>query len=341
MKVTIKDIARETGLSATTVSIVLNNKPYRLSEETRKNVWDVAKRLGYRKNRIAAGLRTQKTKTIGMVVPDFTNAYFCELVKGAEEKCIQEGYALILCSSSNKEDYINLLIDRAIDGIIFSVDGIDQEKRKILIDHILSFGISVVILESEVQSGEFFSVFCDNYHGGYLATRHLLDLGHTKIGCIKGAIKKGCEESLSSRINLRFHGYKAALEEAGIPFCEDYVMEGNHTISSGEICAPNLVSKGVTGIVASNDLCAFGIYKWAQNNHVIIPDDLSVVGYDDIVYSDFFTPRLTTIRQPTYNMGAAAAKKIIEYCEGADNTKKENIIFTPELIVRESTCRIS
>lgn len=336
MRVTIKDIARETELSPTTVSIVLNNKPHRLSAETRKKVLDAAKRMNYRPNSLAASLKTHKTKTIGMVIPNFTNPYSSEQARGAEARCSQDGYALILCNTNDKSkknfDYINILIDRGVDGIIISFDGIEADETDRLIDHMLSFGIKIISVDYRTQDKSVSNVMLDNKMGGYIATRHLIEQGHTKIGCITGPL-----QAESSTANQRYLGYKQALAKFHIEENEKFVAYGEYNIEAGVKYAGKLLSEGVTGIVASNDLCAYGIYKWARDHGVVIPDDLSVVGYDDIVYSDFFSPRLTTIRQPAYDMGFEAANKIIECCESVNGSKDGDMIFQPELVTGKST----
>ncbi|EHI61827.1 LacI family DNA-binding transcriptional regulator [Hungatella hathewayi] len=335
MRVTIKDIARETELSPTTVSIVLNNKPHRLSAETRKKVLDAAKRMNYRPNSLAASLKTHKTKTIGMVISNFTNSYFGELARGAEARCAQDGYALILCNTNDKSkknfDYINILIDRGVDGIIISFDGIEADETDRLIAHMLSFGIKIISIDYRTQYKSVSNVMLDNKMGGFLATRHLIEQGHRKIGCITGPLQAD-----SSTANQRYLGYKQALEKYQIEVNEKFVAYGEYNIESGIKHAGTLLSEGVTGIVAANDLCAYGIYKWAREHGITIPDDLSVVGYDDIVYSDFFSPRLTTIRQPAYDMGFEAANKIIESCEDISDGDKD-LIFKPELVIGGST----
>lgn len=336
MRVTIKDIARETNLSPTTVSLVLNNKPHRLAEETRKRVWETAKRMNYRPNSMAASLKTRKTKTVGMVVSDFANAYFGELAKGAEAKCAEEGYALILCNTTNKSktniNYINILIDRGVDGIILSFGGTEPGEIGRLTDHIVSFGIPVIMIDCMSSADMTNSVILDNLLGGYIATCHLLEQGHTRIGCITGPIQ--ADDDLGAS-NQRYLGYCQALREYQIPINKAYVKNGEFTIESGVKNAPELVAEGVTGIVAANDLCAYGIYKWARDHQIVIPDDLSVVGYDDIVYSDFFSPRLTTVRQPAYDMGYEAARKLIG--GGTEEPAGQDTVFKPELVVRGST----
>lgn len=337
MRVTIKDIARETGLSPTTVSMVLNNKPHRLAEETRQRVWEVAKQMKYRPNSMAASLRTQKTKTIGMIISSFTDAYYGEMVSGAEEKCREEGYVLLTCTLNDfKLEHINMLIDRGVDGIILSGSEFRRNSRLELVEYIQSYGIPVVSADSFMQNdkNDIINVCSDNFEGGYLATSYLLQIGHRKIGCITGPIHLEGEGSFSDQ---RFRGYLAALEEYGVAFDERYAAHGDFKMQSGVECAPELYANGVTAILASNDLCAYGVFKWARDNNIRIPEDCSVIGYDDIKYSDFFTPSLTTIRRPAHKIGYEAARKIIEYSDDSEAEQKKNVIYPPELIVRKST----
>ena len=231
--------------------------------------------------------------------------------------------------------YINLLIDRGVDGIILSGSGFYRDKRQELVEYIQSFGIPVVSADSLMQADKVMNVCSDNLLGGYRATAHLLELGHTKIGCITGPIEREGNNGSASR---RYQGYRTALKEYGIPFQERYVAHGEFNIRSGMECTPHLIEQGVTAIVAANDLCAYGIYKWAKEHHVRIPEDCSVIGYDDIQYSDFFNPSLTTIRQPAHKVGYEAARKIIEYTDDGEGFVQEDIIYQPELIIRESTC---
>lgn len=216
MRATIKDIARETHLSPSTVSLVLNNKPHRLSEETRKRVLETAKRLDYRPNRMAASLVTNRTRTIGIVVADIKNAYFAELASGAEAKCTDMGYSLIICNTNDQRekdfDYINLMIDRGVDGIIISFSaGVEEETAQKVTAYVRKFGIRAVAIDYMTDFSHVMNVRLDNKLGGYLATKHLIDLGHRRVGCITGPINND-----TCTANLRLLGYKSALREAGI-----------------------------------------------------------------------------------------------------------------------------
>ena len=337
MRATIKDIARETHLSPSTVSLVLNNKPHRLSEETRKRVLETAKRLDYRPNRMAASLVTNRTRTIGIVVADIKNAYFAELASGAEAKCTDMGYSLIICNTNDQRekdfDYINLMIDRGVDGIIISFSaGVEEETAQKVTAYVRKFGIRAVAIDYMTDFSHVMNVRLDNKLGGYLATKHLIDLGHRRVGCITGPINND-----TCTANLRLLGYKSALRDAGIRGTADWIAYGDFHIDSGYRQAGRLVKQGVTGIFASNDLIADGVYKWAREQAVDIPERISVVGYDDIAYSDFFSPGLTTVHQPAFDMGYKAAEKIIENLMYPDKKIERTTIYEPRLVVREST----
>lgn len=339
MRVTIKDIARETNLSPATVSLVLNNKPHRLSEETRKRVFEAAERLNYRPNTLAASLITNSTKTIGIVAGDITNAYFAELISGAENKCREEGYGVLICTTNNrgKKDLecINLMIDRGVDGVVlsFSPSASDKEVQEV-IDLNKKFNIQIAAIDYQREMDGVMHVRLDNWRGGYLAVKHLIHQGHTKIGCITGPIP-----SEACAANMRLLGYKQALAEAGIECRKEWIVYGDYYIENGYELAGRLAKQEVTAIFALNDLIAYGVYKWARENSIVIPDQLSVIGYDDIAYSDFFSPGLTTVRQPAYEMGYMAASKIIDALS-KEKVPEQITVFQPELILRNSTRNI-
>ena len=216
MRVTIKDVAEKAGLSVSTVSLVLNNKPHRISEETRQRVLEVARQMNYRPNRLAVGLIKNRTNTIGLLIPDITNMFFAEIAKGAEMGCQEQGYSMILCNTNDNPqkdiDYVNVLLERGVDGIIFvmAVNSSNNKARECY-ELLRQFEKPVVLVDRVVEELELPSVATDNELGGYLATRHLLELGHTRIGCITGPM--GSQSS-----KQRLFGYIRALQEYDIPF---------------------------------------------------------------------------------------------------------------------------
>lgn len=230
-------------------------------------------------------------------------------------------------------EYMNVLLDRGVDGIIMvpsskSAGEIAKKCYQLMEQH----QKPLVLLDRIKMGDQYTSISVDHELGGYLAVNHLIEMGHTKIGCITGPLGM-----LNSR--LRFLGYKKALKKHHISYSSNYVEEGNYKIEDGEMLAERLFNKNVTAIFAFNDLMAYGVYKAAAKNNLKIPSDISVVGFDDLFYSSSLDVPLTSIRQPSYKLGQASVKKIIELLDNED-TNNENILFEPELIIRNSVKKI-
>jgi len=333
MAVTIKDIAKLANVSITTVSRVINNKTEGVSEETRNRILQLVKELGYQPNAIARGLVTKKTKTVGLIIPDISNPFFPDIARGEEDSAHIYGYNVFLCNTDDnlekESEYINALKEKYVDGIIFTSSSIPKHEH---ITDLIKSGIPVVIMDRRIDSEDIYGVFLDNYEGGYIATKYLIDLGHKRIGCITGPLY------ISNAIE-RLEGYKRALVDNEIEVDNRLIFEGDYKINSGIIGAEKLLEHEVTAIFASNDLMAYGAYKAIRSYGYKIPDDISVVGFDDIQLSQILEPQLTTIRQPAYDMGLAAARMLIKLVEGK-KLKKKIINFRPQLIIRQSTKNI-
>ncbi|MEG2105107.1 MAG: LacI family DNA-binding transcriptional regulator [Oscillospiraceae bacterium] len=338
MRTTIRDIALRTGLSVSTVSLVLNHKEHRISEETCKRVFQAAKELNYRPNQAAVSLITKRTNTLGLIIPDITNVFFAEIAKGAQVRSQELGYSLILCNTNDDPekdvDYVNVLLDRGVDGILLvtSVTSGKTSGEKCL--EILKYTDKpVVLVDREIFPGtsnsELPGVFSDNELGGYMATKHLLSLGHTKLGCITGPM--GAQSS-----KHRLFGHIRALQEAGLSFDPALVKEGNYHTESGFRLSGELLDIGVTGIFACNDMMAYGVCRKAAERGILIPTQLSVVGFDDLPFSEFVETPLTSIKQPAYEMGEAAVEKMIGILANPD-LPCESTTFQPELVIRKST----
>lgn len=336
MRVTIKDIAKKAGVSVSSVSLVLNNKNHRIPPDTCKRIWDVANELQYMPNQMAASLVTQKTKTVGLIIPDVTNMFFAEIAKGAEAECQRLGYNLILCNTndnpSSDVEYVNMLVSRWVDGIIFAMAvNAEDNKAKDCFEILSQYEKPVILLDRVVPHHDSVYVITDNEVGGYLATKHLLELGHRKIGCITGPL--GAQSS-----KQRYYGYLKALIEYNVAFNTGYIKEGDYHTKSGFALAKELFEEDITAIFSCNDLMAYGIYQQASLCGRKIPEDLSVVGYDDLQFSELMEVPLTTVHQPAYKMGQDALNLIIQ----AIYSPKKNyssITFQPELIVRKSTAK--
>ena len=330
MNITIKDIARLANVSIATVSKVINNKTEGISEETKNRILQLIKETGYQPNAIARSLVTKKTKTIGLIVPDISNPFFPDVARGVEDGAHMDGYNVFLCNTDDNLDkeieYIKVLREKCVDGIIFTSGSIPKYEH---IVELRTSGIPIVIIDRRIDSEDVYGVFLDNYKGGYIATRYLISLGHKRIGCVTGPLY------VSSAIE-RLEGYKKALMDNGIDIDETLIFEGDYRISGGAVGAEKLLDRKVTAIFAFNDLMAYGAYLTIRSHGYKIPDDISVVGFDDIQLSQVMEPQLTTIRQPAYDMGLNAVRILINLIGGKKCTKKI-VKLQPQLIVRQST----
>ena len=329
MRITIRDIAKKAGVSITTVSKIINKKDEDISDETREKVIKIINEYNYVPSALATGLVTKKTNTIGLLVPDISNAFFAEVARGVEDGANGRGYNLILCNTDDDPDkeiqYLNVLKVKHVDGIVFLSAVLSNHSA---IMQLNKAGFPVVVLDRTLDDESIMAVYLDNFTGGYMAAKHLAEFGHKRIGCITGPLK-------NKPAKQRFCGYKKALEEMHIEFDEDLVYEGNFKTSGGEWGAKKLLKAGATAIFACNDMMACGAYKVIQEQGLRIPEDVSVVGFDDTFMSEILTPPLTSVKQPTYDMGIASAAMLIKRIKGEklENTKME---FKPVLSIRKS-----
>lgn len=326
---TILDVARRAGVSVSTVSHVLNDTRY-VSEELRQRVLSAVDELGYQPNALARSLRMKRSHTIGMILPDNTNPYFAEIARSIEDASHRQGYSAILCNTDGdpaKElTYIQVLLEKQVDGIILvSVGGTGAQNA------LLQNSTAVVMVDRADPLLYCDSVQVDNVQGGWLATRHLLDLGHRHIPCLGGP-------STVVPSDGRVLGYRNAMCEIPEARAHIRVLEGDFHADSGYELTRMLLDESPmpTAIFACNDLMAIGAMRAIQERGLRIPQNISVVGFDDITLSRYITPPLTTIAQPKYKMGQLALQLLLERI----NEKKLPTRFPVlecELIVRAST----
>lgn len=334
LRTTIKDIAEHTGFSVTTISLVLNSKAKKIPKKTRDTIIQAAEELDYRPNQIAVGLVKKRTKTIGLLISDIRNVFFANLAKGVEDECRKNGWNLILCNTSDLHErdmeYIRVLADKGVDGILYAMSADSNlEKGKECLDLMDKFKIPYIMIDRTLKGTNCCNLATDHLKGGYLATKHLIDLGHTRIACVTGPLY------LDDAFN-RLQGYKKALEEVKIPYDPSIIYEGYYTIESGREAIDDLKGKDYTAIFAFNDMSAYGVYNQLKKYNYIIPDDISLVGYDNIFFSQMLDVPLTTINQSVYKMGIEAARLIINEKILGENFI-EPILFEPTLVVRKST----
>lgn len=333
VRVTIKDVAKEAGVSITSVSLVLNGNYDKVSDETKKRIIDVANNLKYRPNHIAMSMVKKTTKTIGLILPDISNIYFSELAKQIEQECYALGYNMLYGNTQDKAardiEYINIFLDRNVDAIIMILSNTIDKHLKEIESIIKSTDTPILILDRKILANRCINVLVNQKLGGYMATKHLINLGHTSIGCITGPKNTYSAEE-------RLEGYKSAMLENNIPIKPELIVQGDYHRESGLLALPALLGQGVTAIFACNDMMALGVYKQAVNYNINIPQDLSVIGFDDIFIADFLIPPLSSIAQPSDKL----AKVVVEQALMAinDHEYKNNVIvFDPILMIRGST----
>ena len=328
-KVTIREVAAECGLSVSAVSQVLNGKEIGIPQKTKEKVRAAAEKLRYCPNSAARSLVTSRSDTVGVLVPDISNAFFGESFKEIQRRMGEEGFDVLLCSgdgtAKQDERFLRLFAARGADGLIVApaaetLEEKNAEKFAALLEEIR---IPYVYLD-RYPALPCVRVSADHRAGGYAAARCLLKNGHTKIGCIAGpAALVGAR--------LRLEGFCDALAEAGI---RPLAINAPFTAEGGERAAKALFGRGLTALFASDDLQAYGAMRAAAETGVRIPDDVSLVGYDDLQFSALANPPLTTISQPVKDMAAAAAELLLRRMRGEDAENPP--LFVPRLIERQT-----
>lgn len=327
--VSIKDVAREAGVSVSTVSHVINQTRF-VAPETRANVERVIGTLGYQPSSLARALKVKRTHTIGMLVTNSTNPFFAEVVHGVEEGCFRNNFSLILCNSGDEPDrqeaYLVTLMQKRIDALLVMTTNNDPEfygKLSELKD------LPKVILDSE-PGLDACTIGDDSVLGGRMATEFLIRQGFKKIGCLTGP--EGHPRSRD-----RYRGFSNAMANAGLTTNPDWIVPGQLTALGGYEAMQRILDTGTRpdALFAFNDLMAMGAYRAIMENGLAIPGDISVIGYDDLDIAGYVMPPLTTIRQPSFDLGLKAAEVLIHHLE--DKQPMPPVIqLNPELIVRDS-----
>ncbi|PKM64592.1 MAG: LacI family transcriptional regulator [Firmicutes bacterium HGW-Firmicutes-20] len=336
MNVTLKDIAKLCGVSVATVSLVLNNKPNRISESTKKKILDIAKELHYHPNPMALSLVTRKSKVLGLIIPDVTNLFFTDFLRQVEIEAAKFGYTIILGNTdeqgSREFEYVRTFLQRGLAGCILIHSSIEMDKYDAkIVDLVKQSKLPFILIDRHQKANNIRTLFIDQKLGAYLATTHLINLGHTRIGYISGSM----DLDLS---RMRHDGYKQALEDHGIVFDENLVEFGDWRAEGGHHAGLRLIAKGVSSIFAANDMMAFGVYQAAYSMALRIPQDLSVVGFDDVSFASVVTPGLTTIHQPMNQAGIDCVGMLIDMIE-LRKTEEASKQYSPTLIVRGSTLK--
>lgn len=329
--VTIKDVARMAGISISTVSRVVNNsKP--VSSEIRDKVLKIIEETGYVPNPVARSLVMKKSQLIGVLVPDISNLFISELLNGIEEICKMYGYDVLLCNTYGETDeelkYINLLRSKQVAGVVF----VSWKIEKLCVDLLAESKIPCAYIAKNAQDFDIYSVCIDHKKATYDMTKHLIAKGHERIAFFRSSVDDSIEDS------QRLKGYKKALEEEGKTVDLSLILQGDRTPESGYALTLQLMEqkKRVDAIFASSDEMAIGVIGALTDQGLHIPEDVSVVGYDDIKMASMMRPTLTTIRQPIYDMGAVSVRMVVKLIN--EEPIEDKVNFLPyELIERQSS----
>lgn len=330
-KITIKDVARLAEVSPSTVSMVLNEKGA-IPEATKQRVRAAVRELNYSFDYTARAMVTRKTNIIGVVIPDISNAFFAETVRHIQVALAESGYDIILCNSEEKAvndlRYVNLLAGRNVDGLILtpSAEAFTAEYSRPFRTLLEDLHIPYLFLDRYFRDA-YPRVVVDNAGSSYRAAKYLIEKGHQKIGAIAGPLRLNSSEG-------RLAGLKSALEEEGLSLPDEFIYEGKYDIETGKRGAEQLVGKGVSAIFAFSDMQAYGVYQAAKAAGLRIPEDLSVVGFDDNAYSAILDTPLTTLRQPVKKIAEAACEIILQLIRGVE--VPESVYLPAELILRGS-----
>lgn len=330
--VTRDDVARAAGVSPSTVSYVINDGPRSVSTETKEKVLRAIQELGYRPNAVARNLRRQRTSSLGLIIPDIINPYFAQVAQGIEAVAFERDFTVMFCHTKYDREqelkYLNHLYDERAAGVLWVPATGDLAPA----ERLMEYGLPVVVMDRVLDGIDLPAVVADNHRGGYLATQHLLSLGHRRIGCIARPVRL-------SHSRERVQGYQEALEDAGISFDEHLVAAGGYRLENGYEAIQYLLSLDdpPTAVFTYNDIMAIGAIRALKERGMDVPKDFSVVGYDDIPDAAYSCPALTTVRQAKYEMGARGIELLLRIIDGEAVDAQTQERVPVELVIREST----
>jgi DNA-binding LacI/PurR family transcriptional regulator len=323
-------VAREAGVSMTTVSHALNGTRF-VAEETKQRIFAAVERLKYEVNSVAQSLKSDKSHAIGLLITDISNPFFTSLVRGVEDVANRAGYSVILCNTdedSEKElSYLRMLRRKRVDGILLAPTG----TRQPFMDAVVEGGFPVVCIDRRSPGAPCDTVLVDNVGGARAAVDHLIDLGHRRIGVISGLAPVGTSSE-------RLAGYREALRAHGLREDPALVQEGNSRLDGGYHRMLELLDLPTppTAVFTTNNLMTLGALGALQARGVGVPDDVAVVGFDDFEWAVVLRPRLTTVAQPTYEIGETAARLLLERIEKKPDVAPRRVVLPTRLLVRES-----
>jgi len=330
---TVHDVARRAGVSTSTVSHVVNGTRF-VSDELRERVLAAMRELDYTPNAAARMLTLKRSRTIGLIVSDIRNPFFASVARGVEDVAQELGYTVVLCNSDESAEReaacLTALESRAVDGVLLASAGVADEH----LSRLVRAGFPIVLVDRDLPELGAPAVVLDNEGAAYNAVRHLLAGGHRRIAMLSG------RASISTTTE-RIAGYRRALREAGLAVDERLIVSGASTSEGGAAAATVVleVDPPPSAIFSGNNLMSIGALQAIANHGLVVPDDIALVGFDDFPYpwSDAFRPHLTTVAQPTYELGRRAAEILVEHLRGSSSNHPERVVLEGKLVVRESS----
>lgn len=334
----MKSLAEELGISVSMVSRILNGKgkEFRISEETQRLVEEMAEKRGFMVNELARGLRLQRTKTIGLLMPDISNSIFSMIARSVESVFRRNGYSTILCDTVNdaaiEQKALGLLYSRSVDGIIMAPVG--KESR--YIQAIYDQGFPIVLVDRFIDSVSVPYVTSNNFQGGYDGAMHLIDHGHHRIGFVQGIPD-------SKPNSERLLGFRKALRDRSIPFDESFVQGSKFDAEDGYLSARTLLARPdrPTALFSCSSIAALGAMKACAEMDLKVPDDVSIIGFDEFPYASLLATPLTTIAQPTGALGENASRILLEWIESGEPPACRSLVLDTEIHVRASVATLS
>lgn len=329
MKPTIKDVAAVANVSIATVSRVLNNQSG-YSPATKEKVLKVIEEIGFHPSGVARGLVSRKTRTIGVLLPNVTASFSAKLLNGIEESAHENDYSVVVCNTNlngNRTlDYLKVLGEKKVDGLIFTSDSVTKEYY----DAMSSLSIPVVLASTMSYRFPLPYIKVDDMQAAYHATEYLIKQGHSQIAMISG----DPNDQLAG--STRIDGYRKAMNDYGLKVTEDFIMHGDFGFLSGKVCMEALIPKldKITAIFAASDEMALGALSMAYEKGLKVPEDVSIIGYDNTSLAEMSIPPLTTVGQPLREIGKVAINKLIRMIE--EDSTESSIIMSHEIIERNS-----
>lgn len=328
---TIKDVAKRAGVSTTTVSHVINKTRF-VAEQTQKTVWEAIDALHYSPSAVARSLKVNTTKTIGLLSTSVEAPYWAEIIEAIEKKCFQHGYTLLLANAHTDFDkqraYLSMMAQKRVDGLMVMCAEYPDSLLQILEEY---RQLPMVVMDWGNSQADFTDTIEDNaFAGGHMAARYLIERGHRDIGCIPGQIERHTGGG-------RLAGFMKALEEAGITPREEWIVQGDFESESGYLAMQKILDQKQipSAVFCGGDVMAMGAICAADERGLIVPNDISVIGYDNIRNSRYFTPSLTTIHQPKVELGEKALEMLLDRIVNKRD-QAQRLAIHPQLIERRS-----